>query len=171
MFKYISKTHLILLAIIIVIFGTMLLLGEHYATLKPTANTSTPVSPVGTSEESMLYGLSEPQSQLATSMRSDSFVIRPGESRLTYTQAVELYENDTLQFNQDCQLSTVNHSFHLNNEIMIDNRSSKANIFTVGDSLVAIGPYDFAFMILKDKGSNIPVGCGDNKKVATITVQ
>lgn len=170
MFKYISKTHLILLAIIVVILGAMLLLGEHYANLKPITNTSTPVSPVGTSEESMLYGSSEPQSQLS-SMKSDSFVIRPGQSRLTYTQAVELYENDTLQFNQDCQLATTSRSFHLNNEIMIDNRSSKANVFTVGDDLVAIGPYDFAFMILKKDGNSIPVGCGNNKNVATIVVQ
>lgn len=169
MFKYISKTHLILLAIIIVIFGTMLLLGEHFSNLKPLANISTSVSPVSTSKETLLYGVSEPQSQL--SMRFDTFVIRPGQSRLTYTQAVELYENDTLQFNQDCQLVTINRSFHINNEIMIDNRSSKANTFIVGDSLVAIGPYDFAFMILKEKGVNIPVGCGNNKNVAMLTIQ
>mgnify|MGYP001585989066 CR=1 FL=1 len=104
-------------------------------------------------------------------MQSKSFVIRPGQIKLTYTEALELYKNNLLQFNQDCQLSTRTNSFGLNNEVMIDNRSSKPNTFSVGSASVVVGPYDFGFLILKEKGTNIQVNCGDQKNVTALVVQ
>lgn len=156
--------------ILVVIVGVMLLLGEHFSTAVSTKEqTNTPATAFDTDQESLLYGAGQPQTQIA--MQSKSFVIRPGQSKLTYTEALDLYKNNLLQFNENCQLSLGNRSFQLNNEVMIDNRSSKANTFVVGGTLLAIAPYDFGFMILKEKGDAVPVDCGDRKNIATITVQ
>jgi hypothetical protein len=161
-----------MLVIMVSILGGALLVGQHFAGLvsERSGQTSTPSSPVGTSEESLLYGVGEPQSQLAA-MQPQRFVIRPGQNKLTYTEALELYKNSLLQFNQDCQVSSGTNSFGLNNEIMIDNRSSKPNTFQVGSSSVIIGPYDFGFLILKEVGIHIPVHCGEQKNVTTLVVQ
>jgi hypothetical protein len=169
--KYISKTHLILLAIIVVILGGMLLLGEHFANLKPIRSTSDPVGPVTSNDqESLLYGVGNPQSQLEE-LRSQSFIVRPGQNKLTYSDALSLYKNNLLQFDENCQLSSKDRSFNLNNEVMIDNKSSKPNTFTVGNESVIVGPYDFRFMILRESGTNISVSCDDRKNVAVLTVQ
>lgn len=168
--KYISKTHLIILAVIVVILGTMLLLGEHFSRAGfSTALTGDSASPSSTEQEPMLYGQGESQSQIE--MHSKSFVIRPGQSKLTYTEALELYKNSLLQFDQDCHVVSRSRSFGLNNEVMIDNRSPKPNTFSVGDAAVVVGPYDFGFMILKEQGTSVSVGCGENKNVATLIVQ
>jgi hypothetical protein len=102
---------------------------------------------------------------------SKSFVVRPGQSRLSYTQALDLYSYSLLQFTEDCQLSSGTRSFGLNNEVMIDNRSSKPNTFTVGNNSLVVGPYDFGFMILKEKGTSISVSCDNRKNIATLNVQ
>lgn len=170
--KYISKTHLILLAIIVVILGTMLLLGEKYSrTSFFWKETSTPVAPISTDEQKFLRNSGEPQSQLEMQMKSDSFIIRPGQNKLSYTDALSLYKNSLIQFDENCQVSSGVKSFSLNNEIMIDNRSSKPNTFSVGGISVVVGPYDFSFLILKEKGDNISVSCGDKKNVAIVTIQ
>lgn len=168
MWKYISKSHLIVLMVLVVIVGIMLLLGEHYSAFS-TEKTSTPSTAVGTDQEMLLGNSNQPQPQLA--MQSKSFVIRPGQSKLTYTQALDLYKNNLLQFNENCQLSLGNRSFQVGNEVMIDNRSSRANTFVVGGTLLAIAPYDFGFMILKEKGDAVPVDCGDRKNIAILVVQ
>jgi hypothetical protein len=104
-------------------------------------------------------------------LESKGFVVRPGQSRLSYTQALDLYSYSLLQFTQDCQLSSGIKSFGLNNEVMIDNRSSKPNTFTVGSNSLVVGPYDFGFMILKEKGTSISVSCDNRKNIATLNVQ
>ena len=169
--KYISKTHLVLLAIIIVILGGMLLLGEHFANIEPVRSTSDPVGPVASNDqESLIYGVGSPQSQMAE-LKSQSFIIRPGQNKLTYTQALELYKNNILQFDENCQVASKNRLFDLNNEIMIDNRSPKPNTFSVGEDSIVVGPYDFRFMILKEIGTDISVSCGERKNVAVLVVQ
>ncbi|MBP6857990.1 MAG: hypothetical protein KBC11_02230 [Candidatus Pacebacteria bacterium] len=170
--KYISKTHLILLVIIVIILGGMLLLGEKYSQRSFFwKETSVPVAPIGTDEQTFLRDSGQPQSQLEMQMKSDSFIIRPGQNKLSYTDALDLYKNSLIQFNEDCQVSSGARAFGLNNEIMIDNRSSKPNTFIVGDSSVVVGPYDFNFLILKQKGDDIAIGCGDKRNVAIIVVQ
>lgn len=152
--------------ILVAILGIMLLLGEHYSRVPQPFSGEVPASTVATEGEKLLYNANQPQNQIA----SKSFIIRSGQSKLSYDQALDLYKNDLLQFNEDCQVSSGNKNFHLNNEIMIDNRSSKANTFMVGDSLVAIPPYDFAFMILREAGPRIGVHCGSQRNVTTISV-
>jgi hypothetical protein len=170
MFKYISKAHLIVLVILVVIVGAMLLTGEHLSEQGfGTRTIDTPSSTsVGVEEESLLYGEAQPQEQL---MQSDSFVIRPGQKRLGYSEALGLYKNSILQFSEECQLATGDRSFSLNNEIMIDNRSSKPNTFAIGSASVVVGPYDFGFLILREKGVAIPVDCGIRRNVGTLSVQ
>jgi len=155
--------------VLVAFVAVILLAGEHVSQQGFDGRTTGDPAHATSSlnEESLSYGDAQPQRM----MQPDSFIIRPGQSKLTYTQALDLYKNDILQFNQDCQLSTASRSFHLNNEIMIDNRSSKPNTFVVGDALVAIGPYDFAFMILKQKGESVPVNCGDRKNIANLFIQ
>lgn len=156
--------------VIVVIVGIMLLMGEKYSNISlPSSLTGTPSSPVEAGDEPLLYGEGRPQSQLQ--MESQSFVVRPGQIKLTYTDALELYNNSMLQFNEECQLVTPSRSFSLSNEVMIDNRSSKPNTFSIGGASVVVGPYDFGFLILREAGSAIAVGCGDKKNVATLIVQ
>lgn len=166
--KYISKAHLIVLMVLVIIVGGLLLAGERFTTSTEESKKILTPTQMITDEEKPIYKTDQSQLQIS---KPATFVIRPGQSKLTYTEAVELYKDDILQFNQDCQLATASRSFHLNNEIMIDNRSSKANTFVVGNTLIAIGPYDFAFMILKEKGDSIPVSCGDRKNIATLVIQ
>lgn len=177
--KYMSKTHLVLLMIIVVILGGMLLLGERFSDRSifekietPSKDTGTPFSVTGANnEESFIYGTGEPKSQIEMQMQSKSFVIRPGQVKLSYTDALSLYKNDLIQFDENCQVSKGNKSFVLNNEIMIDNRSSKPNTFSVGEASVVVGPYDFGFLILKEEGESIPVGCGERKNIINLLVQ
>lgn len=168
--KYISRAHLITLMVLVVILGAMLLLGERYSRMgfAPMQN-NIPGMPVGAGEESTLYNSSQPQSQLQ--MQSDSFVVRPGQSKLTYSEALGLYQGNILQFSESCQLATKSRSFNFSNEIMVDNRSAKPNTFRVGSTSLVVGPYDFGFIVLKEKGTAIPVDCGDRKNVATLIVQ
>jgi hypothetical protein len=91
--QYISRKHLVALMVIVFLLGVFLLLGERFSRTVGFSRTSVPASPVGREEESMLYNVGESQSQL--SMQSESFVIRPGQSRLSYTEALELYKNST----------------------------------------------------------------------------
>lgn len=157
------------LMVLVVILGIMLLLGERYSRMGFSNKTNIPSMPVGAGQESMLYGDSQSQSQLK--MQSDSFVIRPGRSKLTYTEAIGLYENNILQFGESCELATKSRSFNFSNEIMIDNRSAKPDTFRVGSTSLVVGPYDFGFIVLKEKGTAVPVDCGDRKNVATLVVQ
>lgn len=129
--------------------------------------TENPSSAVGMNEEQIAYGGAQPQQM----MQSSSFVIRPGQSKLGYAEALGLYGNSILQFDEDCQLSSKNRSFSLNNEVMIDNRSANPNTFAVGDASVVLGPYDFGFMILRQKGTVVSVDCGIRRNVATVLVQ
>jgi hypothetical protein len=166
--KYVSKTHLIILFVLVLVVGAIMLAGEHVSRqgfeTKTTGNPSSAMSP---SEKQLAYGGGEPQQMI----QSNGFVIRPGQSKMEYTQALSLYGNSVLQFNEDCQLSSKNRSFSLNNEVMIDNRSSKPNTFAVGDASVVLGPYDFGFMILRQKGTVVPVDCGIRRNIATLSVQ
>jgi hypothetical protein len=167
--QYVSRKHIIVLMVIIFLVGVGLLLGEKFSSVPGFSRTSVPATPVGIEEESMLYGSGESQSQL--SLKSESFVIRPGQSRLSYDEALSLYKNSTLQFSEDCQLASSSRSYRLNNEVMIDNRSSKPNTFSIGSASIVLGPYDFGFLILKEKGMSIPVNCDERKNVATLSVQ
>lgn len=167
--QYVSRKHILVLMAIVFLLGVGLLFGEKFSRTSSFSRTSVPANPVGREEESMLYGSSENQSQL--SLRSESFVIRPGQSRLSYDEALSLYKNSTLQFNEDCQLASSSRSYSLNNEVMIDNRSSKPNTFSIGSASIVLGPYDFGFLILKEKGMSIPVNCDERKNVATLSVQ
>ncbi len=166
--KYVSKTHLIILFALVLIVGAIMLAGEHMSTqgFEPRT-TENPSSTVGTNEKQLAYGDAQPQQMI----QSSGFVIRPGQSKLGYTEALGLYGNSVLQFNEDCQLSSKNRSLSLNNEVMIDNRSSKPNTFAVGDASIVLGPYDFGFMILRQKGAEVPVDCGIRRNVATLSVQ
>lgn len=168
--KYISRAHLVTLMVIVVILGIMLLLGERFSRMGfSPVRTSVPNMPIGAGQESTLYDGTQPQSQIQ--MESESFIVRPGQSKLTYAQALELYSYNVLQFGEDCQLSSRTRSFNINNEVMIDNRSSKPNTFIVGNASVVVGPYDFGFLVLKEKGTVVPVSCGGRKNVAELTVQ
>jgi hypothetical protein len=166
--KYVSKTHLIILFVLVLIMGAVMLAGERMSRQGfETRTTDNPSSAVGVNEKQLAYGDAQPQQMI----QSNGFVIRPGQVKMEYTQALSLYGNSILQFNDDCQLSSKNRSFSLNNEVMIDNRSGKPNTFAVGDASVVLGPYDFGFMILRQKGTEVPVDCGIRRNVATLSVQ
>lgn len=157
--------------IIVVILGGMLLLGEKYSRSSFFwKETNMPSGIVGTEKENFLNNSNQSQPSIDGEMKSKSFVIRPG-NKLSYSQALELYKKDILQFNENCQISSGYRTFGLNNEIMIDNRSPKATTITVGENIIVLGPYDFGFMILKEEGDDVVVNCGEKKNVVFISVK
>ena len=98
-------------------------------------------------------------------------LIRSNQTRLSYDQAVDLYKDKTVTFGEDCHIakgSTT--SFVYNNEIMLDNKDIHPIFVQVGDLPFALGPRDFAFLILKQKGP-ISVDCNDKKNVIVLQVQ
>lgn len=150
----------------VVVLATMLFLGERFS--NSLANNSlVPAGEVTAQSQSLFIDENIPQNQIV----SKSFIIRPGTSRLSYDEALGLYQNATLQFNEDCQLSSASRSFGLNNEVLIDNRSSKSRKIKIGEISMIVGPYDFGFMILREKGTNISVDCNDRKNIANLIIQ
>ena len=175
--KYISKKHLILLVIIVLVLGGMLLAGEKLTNKKfRWSQTSDSASPVLTDKEGTVIGNGNIQNPILETPEQDqvintnTFIIRPNQNKLSYTQALDLYKNSLIQINENCQVTSSYKKFNLNNEIMIDNRSSVANVVGVGESFVVVRPYDFSFMILKEEG-DLPVNCGDKKNVAIVEVK
>lgn len=93
-------------------------------------------------------------------------------TKISYTDALQYYKNAYMQFGENCIYSKTNQTyFKLGDEIMIDNRGSSPLGVQIGDFDVVIGPYDFSFLILSQKGTRIPVDCGDKKNVTFIQVQ
>lgn len=97
--------------------------------------------------------------------------IRSFESPLSYKQAREMYGPAYLQFVAGCQVARGSSTaFTLGNEIMIDNRDATPILVMIGTVPLAIGPYDFGFMVLREKGT-IYVDCNTSKGVADLQVQ
>ncbi len=98
-------------------------------------------------------------------------LIRSNQTRLSYTDAVSLYQNKTIQFGADCQpVRGSTTSFAYGNEIMVDNKDTRPIFVQIGNFPFAIGPQDFAFLILKQKGT-VSVDCGIKKNVLMLEVQ
>ncbi|MEI6022422.1 MAG: hypothetical protein WCQ32_01085 [bacterium] len=124
---------------------------------------------VGTDKKAVLIDDSgDSKARLASPL---DLLIRSNQTRLSYDQAVDLYKEKTVTFGADCQIakgSTT--SFVYNNEIMLDNKDIHPIFVQIGDLPFALGPRDFAFLILKQKGP-ISVDCNDKKNVMMLQVQ
>ena len=97
--------------------------------------------------------------------------IKSGQTTLSYKEAKEFYMNAHLQFGPDCTVvKGSSNSFVQGNQIMVDNRDSNAILVTIGAAKFAVGPYDFSFVTLTEKGS-IPADCNNKKNVTVLQVQ
>lgn len=158
-----KKATIVIWAGIIVIVGVILFLTQrqfrYWLTGEPAAvqnNTRAEQLTLPTGEQSGI----------------DTFLSDPGYGRkkLSYEEQLFLYKNNVLQFNESCELATRDRSFHLGNEVMIDNRSKESRTIHVGTITTMVEPYSFSFITLRDKGA-ISVGCDDKNIVATLSVE
>ena len=171
--NYLSKKQLITLGVLIVILGGLLVLGEKFSATEnfvpekfqkreevPAVSTIVP--------SATLAGISESSGHFD---QMPQVVTKSTASKLSYSEAVDLYKNSILQFGEDCQLSTKSRSFRLGNEVLIDNRSPQPKTITVGTIPIVVDPYDYGFIILSEKGNLVPVSCGDRANIAQLSVQ
>ncbi len=170
---YLSKKHIVTLGILVIILGALLLLSEKFSVVENFVpekfQKREEVPAVSTIVPSVVFeGASE------SSERFDQMpqvVTKSTASKLSYSEAVDLYKNSILQFDENCQLSTKSRSFRLGNEVLIDNRSPQPKTITVGTIPIVVGPYDYGFIILSEKGNLVPVSCGDRANIAQLSVQ
>ena len=93
---------------------------------------------------------------------------------LSYTEAFMKYgKGNFLQFDDNCQSHPVSLSVVNGSKLMLDNRSAKSEVITVGDNSYAMGP--FSFKIIIASASSIPttytIDCKDAQNVSTLIVE
>ncbi len=155
----------------VVVLGGLLLLGERAAQVSPFPlfkKETLPPAQVTTEEQSLITALNK---ESLGSIALQKNTINSMESKLSYAEAVELYANATIQFTDGCQLASKGRSFRLGTEVMIDNRSPQPRTITIGTLSLVVGPYDYGFMILNEKGTSVSVSCNDRANVAELMVQ
>lgn len=171
--NYLGKKQLMTLYALIVILGGLLVLGEKFSVADKVVpekfQKREEIPAVSTILPSATYaGAPESTERFG---QIPKVVTKSTASNLSYSEAVELYKNSILQFDEDCQLSTKSRSFRLGNEVLIDNRSPEPKKITVGTIPIVVGPYDYGFIILSEKGNLVPVSCGDRANIAQLSVQ
>lgn len=168
--QYVSRKHIWALIIITLILGVLLLLGERLSqgSFISNRNMIAPPSQAAVGERQFMYDEDTVQQQ---QIKIPQVTIKSSTSKITYTEALKLYGNSVLQFNDSCQMSSKGRSFHLGNEVMIDNRSPRPRTITVGSVSIVVGPYDYGFIILKEKGTSLSVSCSEQSNVAQLVVQ
>lgn len=98
----------------------------------------------------------------------------PQPAKLSYTQAVKLYKDRRIQFDNQCQVNPDAIVTYKNGtDIMIDNRSKTPRTIKIGPKSYTLSGY--GFKIITVSSSKLPdrllVDCGISQNVATIIVQ
>lgn len=174
--QYISKKHIVVLMGLVVVLGGALLLGERFSrplgSLQGRDIKKNPVLPppqsVATEGTFLSEGEGATDLQQFNAPKSST---TSAQSKLSYTQALELYKNNILQFNDLCQIATQDRSFRLGNEVMVDNRSRYPRTISIGSASVVVGPYDYGFIILRERGMSVPVRCEERENVGALFIQ
>ena len=93
---------------------------------------------------------------------------------LTYNQALKIYTDKRIQFDENCIASPNYSPFKRGTNIMLDNRSSKLRPIYLDGQLYQLQPYGFKTITL-DTAAKLPhtimIDCGNGKNNARILLQ
>ncbi len=92
---------------------------------------------------------------------------------LSYSQLVAKYGSDRIQFDSDCKATPNSMVFKNGGSILLDNRSSKTAVVSVGDNKYTLGAYGYQVVTLNS--STVPkmlsVTCNGRVNTSTINLQ
>ncbi|OGZ63830.1 MAG: hypothetical protein A3A98_00900 [Candidatus Staskawiczbacteria bacterium RIFCSPLOWO2_01_FULL_40_39] len=97
-----------------------------------------------------------------------------GTTNLTYTQAVKLYVDKRIQFNDTCVASPNYVVFKKGTTIMLDNRSNKQRVISLDGVKYNLKPYGFVLVTLTTTAKlphTIMIDCGTGQNNARILLQ
>lgn len=97
----------------------------------------------------------------------------PTTPKLSYNDAVKMYGSNRIQFGETCIATPATAVFKKGSEIMLDNRSWEAKIFTVNGTAYSVAGQDYAIAALNvlPPSQEVMIDCGMMENVATVTVQ
>lgn len=93
---------------------------------------------------------------------------------ISYSQAVQLYTNKTIQFDENCVVSPSYASFKQGEKIMLDNRASKQRSIHLDGKEYIFSAYDFKIITLSTPDTlphTIMIDCGSGKNNGRILLQ
>lgn len=97
----------------------------------------------------------------------------PVDPKLSYTEAVQAYGGNRIQFGENCLATPANAVFKNGSKIMLDNRANQSKVLTIADVSYTVGARDFVVAALSISGESesIMIDCGSMQNVATVVVQ
>ena len=98
----------------------------------------------------------------------------PSASKLSYDQALALYKNKRIQFDQSCVMVPNYVTFKKGVTIMLDNRASKQRIIALDNQKYSFPAYSFKIVTLSTTATlphTISVDCGTGQNNGSIVLQ
>lgn len=114
------------------------------------------------------------QEQNSDSNSENKPVINTTPIKPIYDEALKIYANRRIQFDQNCVASPNTATFKKGTIIMLDNRSSLSRTIALGNLKYTVKAYDFALVTLTTTyplPHIILVDCGTKQNTATINLQ
>ena len=94
--------------------------------------------------------------------------------KLSYTQAVTLYKDRIIQFDQNCVAFPNQVAFKQGATIMLDNRSNKQRTISLDSQRYSFAPYGFKIVTLSTTATlphTILIDCGTGQNNGSIILQ
>ncbi|MBX4211785.1 MAG: hypothetical protein KW806_03300 [Candidatus Yanofskybacteria bacterium] len=120
------------------------------------------------------YGSPTPTAKAATATpRAGATKTPTSQSTVSYTQALQTYGSNRIQFDQYCQGQPSSMSLKTGSKIMLDNRSGDARTIVVDGKKYNLAGYGFQVITLSSKTLpyTVKVDCGTSKNVAQVFLQ
>jgi len=97
----------------------------------------------------------------------------PTPDTRTYSQMVQQYGSNRIQFDDRCQASPTSVTFKQGASIMLDNRSTQGKTITVAGKQYSVPGYGWQVVTLSSASlpSNLIIGCNAATNVGTIRLQ
>ncbi len=92
---------------------------------------------------------------------------------MNYTQLVQQYGNNRIQFDQNCTANPSSMSLKNGASIMLDNRSNQSKVVTINGVKYNLGAYGYAIAKISSPTlpTNIGVSCDTRVNTSTINLQ
>jgi hypothetical protein len=92
---------------------------------------------------------------------------------LSYTQLVQAYGTNRIQFDQNCQAQPATPVFKNGTSILLDNRSNQAREITVNGTKYSLGAYGYQVVTLSSSSlpKTLGVNCNSRVNVSSILLQ
>lgn len=91
----------------------------------------------------------------------------------SYSQLVLQFGSNRIQFDNNCRVQPSNVVFKNGTQIMLDNRSSQTQSFTIGGTAYTLPGYGYQIITLSQPSvpKNLTINCGSSVNVGTIQLQ